>query len=150
MSHPRHVLTLSPLNLVTAVALRAKALEASSQFVNQVGGDATKWTPLLSPVTQETTFHITEHATTNPEFPTGVVYFIAVAEPNRRPYTFGLAPSLIDAESMANLYMAAPTPGKRYGYITIQPGGQLWPSLWTSKNARERYFANALVKGVRK
>lgn len=146
MSTTRTFLTLPPLDLVQAVALRGKALHAGNISTQALGIDGTVWVPMVDPISSETTFQITEHTTAHPDVPHGRIYFVAVVSPGRSPYTFGLAHTPKDAENLARMFMACPPPGKRYGYITVKPDGTLWPTQWASKNARERYFASTLTE----
>lgn len=127
--------TLDPLDATELLIYRHRTLAASK--INTAGypAESIKWNPDTTPVPVPARFTITEHP--------GPVYLVARHPQVGQPDTFGLAETPADALALARVYMAIPSPGRRYGYIH-RAGQTVQPMHWTSKNARSRYFTNII------
>lgn len=133
-----------PLTPAAALARRIHAQQAGKLSQLLHGIDHTEWVPMTDRVPETTRFTITRHDTTNASFPNGAVYFVAVApEGTVKPNVFGLTSTPAEAEYLAGIYMAAPTPSARYGYLHFED--VLQPVVWANKAAKARFFKSLIL-----
>lgn len=132
-----------PLTPAAALARRIHAQQSGNLIQLLHGSDHTEWVPMTDRVPETTRFTITRHATTNTSFPSGAVYLVAVDPVGTvKPNVFGMASTAAEAEYVAGIYMAAPTPSTRHGYLYIDD--VLQPVVWVDKAAKARFFKSVL------
>lgn len=141
--------TLDPLPSRELAAMIAYILTSSetARRAGAMAGITAEWSPVPAPVVHPVRFSITRAGDPAPGvFPADVrdVYLIAALSPSFAagpggPNHFGVATSYAHARHLAHVYMAAPPPSRRHGYI-MHPAGHLEPAAWSSRAARRSFI----------